>query len=318
MQNIAAVVVTFNREIQLIECLNAIKNQTLVPSRLFIIDNHSTEDTYKELFKNGYISALPEKKSDVNQVHTHVVQSLVDIYKNIEVVYIRKAENDGGAGGFYEGMKQAYDSKADWIWLMDDDGVPANNQLEELINNSKNNRLSYTNALVTDIEKSSQLAFSLGDYSSVEEASKDAIIYNFINPFNGTLISRKVIDKIGFIKREMFIWGDETEYTNRVKTNGFKVATITTAIHKHPLMRGKFEQAIPFLEQTNIVVKPNKFARFYYRNLGYNQSKYASKKATKVLYILYHIYFITRFRFKELRVFRTFFKDGLNDKFDRK
>jgi rhamnopyranosyl-N-acetylglucosaminyl-diphospho-decaprenol beta-1,3/1,4-galactofuranosyltransferase len=318
MVNTAAIVVTYNRDLQLIDCLNAIKNQTVVPSTLFIIDNNSTEATYNQLLKNGFITEIPQKESNVNQIFKSQVHSTAYSTKTIEVVYVRKFENDGGAGGFYEGMKQAYDANADWLWMMDDDGVPENNQLEELLKHAEKDNLLYTNALVTAIDDPTKLAFSLGKYNSVDEAKKEPVIHNLINPFNGTLISRKVIDKIGMIKREMFIWGDETEYTNRVKKNGFKMATITSAIHNHPFMRGTFEQAIPLLNQTNIVVKPNKFAHIYYRNLGYNQANYASKKASKVLYALYHIYFITRFKFKELHTFRNFFNDGLRNNFTRK
>jgi rhamnopyranosyl-N-acetylglucosaminyl-diphospho-decaprenol beta-1,3/1,4-galactofuranosyltransferase len=317
MVNTAAIVVTYNRDLQLIDCLNAIKNQTIVPSTLFIIDNNSTEATYNQLLKNGFITEIPQKQSNANQIFKSKVHSTAYSTKTIAVVYVRKFENDGGAGGFYEGMKQAYEANANWLWMMDDDGVPENNQLEELLKHAENGNLLYTNALVTAIDDATQLAFSLGKYNSVDEAKKEPVIHNLLNPFNGTLISRKVIDKIGMIKREMFIWGDETEYTNRVKKNGFKMATITSAIHKHPFMRGAFEQAIPFLKQTNIVVKPNKFAHIYYRNLGYNQANYASIKASKVLYALYHIYFITRFKFKELRTFRNFFNDGLQNNFTR-
>lgn len=313
----AAIVVTFNRETQLIECLDAIVNQSRVPTVLIIIDNNSTEETYKLLLKKGYIKDLPVAFSNSNQIFNSKIESKSVTGQTIDVIYVRKYLNDGGAGGFYEGMKQAYEAQADWLWMMDDDGVPDYNQLEELVKHATNSGLFYSNALVTAIDEPSKLAFSLGNYKSVKEAVKEPIIHNLINPFNGTLISRKVIDKIGMIKREMFIWGDETEYTNRVKKNGFKTGTITSAIHKHPFMRGTFELAIPLVSKTKIVVKPNKFAKYYYRNLGYNQANYASKKAAAVLYLLYHIYFITRLKFKSLKTFRLFYKDGLKNNYNR-
>ena len=318
MLNTAAIVVTFNRDIQLIDCLKAIKNQTVVPTTLFIIDNHSTEATYNQLIKFGFIKEVPKKEANENQVFKSQVFATANSSKTIDVVYVRKFENDGGAGGFYEGMKQAYDAGAEWLWMMDDDGVPEENQLEELLKGAENGNLLYSNALVSAIDDGSKLAFSLGQFESIAEARKQAIIPNLMNPFNGTLISRKVIDKIGFIKREMFIWGDENEYTNRVKKNGFETGTITSAIHKHPFMRGTFEQAVPFFPQTNIIIKPAKFAHIYYRNLGFNQANYNSAKATKVLYTLYHVYFITRFKFKELTKFRTYFRDGTQNNFSRK
>jgi GT2 family glycosyltransferase len=45
MNKIAAVVVTYNRKDCLINCLNAIRLQTLPPDIMYIIDNHSTDGT---------------------------------------------------------------------------------------------------------------------------------------------------------------------------------------------------------------------------------------------------------------------------------
>jgi GT2 family glycosyltransferase len=314
----AAIVVTFNREIQLIECLKAIQAQTEVPSQLIIIDNHSSEKTYKSLFKNKFISIIPENIPVEDQIIKSKIFSTRSPDVKIPILYVRKRVNDGGAGGFYAGMKLAYDEGADWLWMMDDDGIPNENQLQELIKGANQYGLSYANALVTNIEDESQLAFTLGSFKSAQDAKSKEIIHNLMSPFNGTLITRDLIDKIGLIKREMFIWGDETEYTNRVRKNGFKIGTITSALHSHPLMRGKFTYALPLLNKFKIIIKPVHFSHFYYRNLGYNQQNYGSLKSTIVLYSIYIFYFSTRFKFKELRKFSLFYKDGVANKFDRK
>lgn len=313
----AAVVVTFNREIQLMDCLDAILSQTQAPSHLVIIDNHSNEKTPQKLLENGFITKLPAEVSNEDLIYKAIVYSKTDISIPIPVSYVRKFENDGGAGGFYAGMKHAYDMGVEYLWLMDDDGVPEHNQLEQLISGSIKFGIFYINALVTSINNSKDLAFSLGDFKSTEDAKKNELIENLINPFNGTLIHRSVIEKIGMIKREMFIWGDETEYTNRVRKNGFRIGTFTNAIHRHPVMKGKFDTVLPFYSGIKIVVKPEYFSKHYYRNLGYNQTNYASKRATAINFYLYVFYFLTRFKFKELQKFITFFNDGKANKFDR-
>ena len=314
-QKTAAVVVTFNRKELLIKCLDSIRYQSLKPDVIFIIDNFSSDGTPDFLLEKNYIGYLPEINLFENQLIEYQVNSLNGSDKTIKVFYIRKYSNDGGAGGFYEGMKQAFDYGADWIWMMDDDGLTDKEQLSKLIEGAQNFGLEYSNALVTNIDNKDQLAFSLGGFSSVEEVQKQKVIFNVMNPFNGTLISRNLIDKIGFIKREMFIWGDETEYTNRVRKNGFKIATITEAIHLHPLMKGTFEQVFPFFNNAKVIVKPAHFSHIYYRNLGYNQKNYASEKSTNVVYYLYVIYFLTRFKFRELIKFSKYFKKGIKNNF---
>jgi len=151
-----AIVVTFNRENQLIDCLEAILAQTEIPSHLVIIDNHSNEKTPQMLMKKGYIGQLPQESKE-NKVYSSSVLSTKDSSISIPVSYVRKFENDGGAGGFYAGMKHAYELEATYLWMMDDDGVPAENQLEKLIEGSIKNELFYCNALVTSIDNPTEI-----------------------------------------------------------------------------------------------------------------------------------------------------------------
>jgi len=64
---------------------------------------------------------------------------------------VRKFENDGGAGGFYEGMKQAYEPGFNWIWIMDDDCIPTETALEELNKHSKLENLGFLSSRVVGI-----------------------------------------------------------------------------------------------------------------------------------------------------------------------
>lgn len=85
---VAAVVVTYNRKELLRECLNALLNQTRPLDEIIVIDNASTDGTQEMIAKEfPYIT------------------------------YVLMSENIGGAGGFHEGMKLAYEKGYDWIWV---------------------------------------------------------------------------------------------------------------------------------------------------------------------------------------------------------
>ncbi|MFX5031312.1 hypothetical protein ABTC49_19370, partial [Acinetobacter baumannii] len=56
----------------------------------------------------------------------------------------------------------------------------------------------------------------------------------FLNPFNGCLICRSVVDRIGLPRKELFIWGDEAEYFLRALSRGVKIGTILGAEFWHP------------------------------------------------------------------------------------
>jgi rhamnopyranosyl-N-acetylglucosaminyl-diphospho-decaprenol beta-1,3/1,4-galactofuranosyltransferase len=107
MTTIAAVVVTFNRRALLVECVDALLPQTVPLDQIFIIDNASTDGTEELVRLKGFAD-------------------------HARITYIRMQKNSGGSGGFYEGMRIAFEKNYDWIWVMDDDAEPEVNALETL------------------------------------------------------------------------------------------------------------------------------------------------------------------------------------------
>lgn len=308
----AAVVVTYNRKELLTNCLNAIFNQSHSVNSIYIIDNNSNDGTPEFLLKNKILGKLPQLDSTINEKESEV--KILENGNEITINYIRKSNNDGGAGGFYEGMKQAYDDEFDWLWFMDDDGVPDKNQLKLLLKANSVSNIEYLNALVIDIEKENSLAFGLGNYNYVNEL-KSELIKGMANPFNGTLISRKIIQSIGLIKREMFIWGDESEYLQRVLKNGFEIATVVAAKHRHPKNKGRIERVIPFFSRPSVLIKPKKFAHIYYRNFAYLSSTYGEKQKLNRIVLYYAIYYLCRFQFKMLYDLIKYTKKGIKGDF---
>lgn len=309
---VAAVVVTYNRPEELIVCLDGIMAQERLPEVLFIVDNHSEMSTPEQLFEAGFISRLPEKEAKEDRSSSRTLHGTKKTESEIEVVYIRKHKNDGGAGGFYTGMKQACDRGVDWVWMMDDDGVPDSKQLSLLMDYAETNDYHFLNALVISKDDESQLAFELGNLT-MKEITASPFLPDHTAAFNGTLLSRKLIDEIGLIKKEMFIWGDETEYTHRTVKHGFKKGTVTSALHRHPPLKGKKVNVLPFSKRYKIILKPEHFSHHYYRNLGYNTAQYGTQKAMRVLYIFYTVYFLRKWKWKELMKFYTWFSKGIQN-----
>ena len=103
---VAVVVVTYNRKALLVECLEALLNQTHAPERILVIDNAATDGTPELLAQMGLLNEP-------------------------SIWYQRLEENLGGAGGFEIGMRLAYSHlDCDWFWLMDDDTIPTPAALE--------------------------------------------------------------------------------------------------------------------------------------------------------------------------------------------
>jgi rhamnopyranosyl-N-acetylglucosaminyl-diphospho-decaprenol beta-1,3/1,4-galactofuranosyltransferase len=315
MSKIAAIVVTYNKEDLLLQCLDSIVKQTKPVDAIFIIDNQSSESTAKALFEVKYIRILPTRGMQTDQILKSSIKSSNINDEDIEIIYILKHSNDGGAGGFFYGQKLAYDMGYDWLWFMDDDGMAEKNQLKILIDNSNRFKLKYSNALVINRDDYTELAFDLNGCRNVADVIEQDVIYDHANPFNGTLICRELIHKIGFIKREMFIWGDESEYMKRVKKFGEKIATIVPAKHYHPKNQGNQERVFPFYNRYKVTIKPSNRSHIYYRNLAFINSQYEKKSALLRSLLLYSLFYISRFRIVDLFEFWKHSLRGIKNDF---
>lgn len=211
---LAAVIVTYNRKELLGNNIRMLLKQTLPFDRIFIVDNCSTDGTYDYLIQQGWMDEGP-------------------------FVYVKTASNIGGAGGFYTGTKAAFEAGADWIVLMDDDGAAADEHTFALLFQAARklyakNRKLFVNALV---QQGELLSFKIDQMYSVAEAlaaAKDGLLEGAANPFNGTMLSRELVEAIGYPNPDFFIKGDEVNYKQRAFDAGAHVVTVVDARYIHP------------------------------------------------------------------------------------
>lgn len=199
---IIAVVVTYNRKELLCECMQSILGQTLPPNEIIVVDNSSTDGTNNLFQEDGIF--------------------------DIELIsYQRLEKNIGGAGGFYEGIKQAADKKADWIWIMDDDTIPYPNTLEQLCNNLDLGlgKVSFLASCVYGPDGQPMNEPSV-DTNPMENGCanwycklSDGLVKIKNATFVSLLINYNAVNEAGLPRWEYFIWGDDIEYTTRLTRN---------------------------------------------------------------------------------------------------
>lgn len=221
-------------------------------------------------------------------------------------------ENLGGAGGFYAGQKYGYDNCYDWVWMMDDDGVPEKDQLNQLIFACEKYHKKAANPLVVNVSQPDILSLTSEPISKYQTTE---ITCDVTCPFNGTFLHRDAMATAGLIKKEMFIYGDEVEYRKRLEVNGYQLVTVTHAIHHHPHIRSNYAFAIPGINILKIKLKPKHFSNFFYRNLGYFNHTYASKKVVFVDAIAYILFFLRKLQWIELKKFCKFYRRGIKNDF---
>ena len=145
------------------------------------------------------------------------------------------ATNTGGAGGFSHGLERAIGSGADLVWLMDDDGLPEPDCLTLLLERAD---LDFWGPAVLAAQDPGRLCFPIRlpggstvvhEMAEVEKAAVDGLIEGVLIPFNGVLVTRELVERIGLPREEFFIWGDDHEYRLRAEEAGARVATVVTS-----------------------------------------------------------------------------------------
>jgi rhamnopyranosyl-N-acetylglucosaminyl-diphospho-decaprenol beta-1,3/1,4-galactofuranosyltransferase len=149
--------------------------------------------------------------------------------------------NSGGAGGFHDGLAWALERGADLVWLMDDDGLPEPGCLETLL--ARSGELDFWGPVVVDRDDPERLVFPIRlpggtrvvhAMSDVRRAAAAGVIGGIVIPFNGVLVTRDLVERIGLPRAEFFIWGDDHEYRLRAERAGARIATVVDARVRHP------------------------------------------------------------------------------------
>lgn len=117
MKNVIALVVTHNRHQSLVNCIEAIRSQSLQPDQILVINNGSSD----------YTSVWLDQQDDV-----------IHIYQ----------DNMGPSGGFYSGIAWSHQHQYNWVWCMEDDSYPHPTALEMLLNGNTENETSLLSSLI--------------------------------------------------------------------------------------------------------------------------------------------------------------------------
>ena len=214
MQHVTAVVVTYNRIDLLKECVQALREQKVdrdTQLDIFLVDNASTDGTKEWI--GGMASAGDAEDRRIYATHL--------------------AENTGGAGGSYTGMKWAYEHGADAIWIMDDDTIPQADALQKLLDGmmcagnevAPQDEIGFVSSTVLWIDGSPFCQMNRQHYVGQEVtvsgkgAEESALTLQAVDRCNLCFTS---LYKSGSGKqraaacKEYFIWGDDKEYTLRI------------------------------------------------------------------------------------------------------
>ena len=209
MDQIFAVVLSYKRKDLLKRCLEGIAAQSRPCDAVIVVDNASNDGTEEMLLECG-----------------------IDNLK----VYVL-SHNTGASGGFSAGYRIAYQQGADYIWMMDDDVIPEPDALQRLVESGDRLRgcdqpFSYLvsvarteDGLLTNVPSVDQRANAI-EYENWPELLDLGVVPVRPATYVSILVPRASLQRYGLPLADMFMWGDDTEYTLRMSQNepGYLVA----------------------------------------------------------------------------------------------
>lgn len=209
MGKVSAAVVTYNRLNCLKKVIECLKNQTHKLSDIIVVNNGSND---------GTTEWLAQQKD----------------------LIVFNQDNLGGSGGFYRGIKEAMSLENDWVWCMDDDVYPRPDCLEQLLREDRPNigilcpkRIQNNKIFISEYKKLNlsnpvkrlhQSPLQVNDIVNNVPVEIEGMV------FEGPLIKRHLIEKIGLPNKDLFIFYDDTDYSYRCVCAGYKVMYIPNAI----------------------------------------------------------------------------------------
>ncbi|MFZ0780430.1 MAG: glycosyltransferase family 2 protein [Candidatus Sulfotelmatobacter sp.] len=213
--SIASVTVVYNGAAHLPRQLHALKRQTRALDEMIMVDNASSDDSVRLVEAD-----FPE------------------------VTILNQPKNIGVGGGFSVGLDySATQRKHDWIWLLDQDSLPADDSLEQLLKavDSLGDQADSVAILAPTCtnEKTnlnySGLVWRYGLRNAPVSARHNPISFVDSVISSGTLLRREAIEKVGLPRSDFFMDFVDHEYCLRLRRHGYKIAVVRASRFEHAI-----------------------------------------------------------------------------------
>lgn len=279
-KNLAIIIVNFNGAKDTIECVRSIeKNCKLENLEIIIVDNASSENDKKLLLDN-----LKENKVILND------------------------RNMGFAVANNIGIEYAINRNFENILLLNNDTLITKCSLEDMLRVlNENKEIGAVSCSILYNSERDKIWFDGGNinwktYLSTHDNMKkifkktnDIVDVGFISGCC-LMVKKEVIDKIGMLPTEYFMYFEDTDFSAKIIDSGYKMKIVKKAVIYHKVSASSGGEESPFSIQ------------WCNRNRLIFMKKYRNKSKNNFRYVTSNIYFfITRF----VRFFQYIFKGDI-------
>jgi len=213
--SIAAVFATYNKKECALRCLQDLLQQTRCPDRVIITVNGCSD---------GTAAAITEYTEDTTG--------------NVDIISLPR--NAGNPGGTWMAIERAIAGGCNWVWLLDDDARVEFDALERLTTFGDLNPRNVYGSLAVD-PTTGEMSWPLGVLEKngrMRIACKKSELpaekcFQVRGIWLGALISREIFEQVGPLEADLFIRGEDEEYSARIRQNRHAFFCVKDSLVKH-------------------------------------------------------------------------------------
>ena len=219
-KKVGIVICNYNKEKEVLECIQCILESKFTDYDLYVVDNGSTDHSVEQIQKN---------------------------YPT-EVTLLVNTENLGGSGGFNTGLRLVYEKGYPYVMCVDNDAMLDENAVGNLYQFLEMHpEAGMAGAKVYHLEAPDYVqqfgqtidfkhfCTEVPYFNAIEDGTMPEYLYVDAVAACSLMVRRTVIDQIGLMPEENFLYWDDTEWCYLCNQAGFKVASVGNAVALHAM-----------------------------------------------------------------------------------
>ena len=220
MKQIGIVICNYNKKNDALACIRSILESKFQDYDIYVVDNASTDGS-AEAIRNAY---------------------------GEQVTLLVNQENLGGSGGFNTGLRAAFQKGYPYLMCVDNDALLDENAVGNLLAFLQEHPETGIAAAKIYHREAPDYVQQFGQkidfenfctdvtyLNAYEDRSMPEYVYTDAVAACALMIRRSVIEKIGFMPEENFLYWDDTEWCYLCNRAGWKVASVGNAMALHAM-----------------------------------------------------------------------------------
>lgn len=220
MKQIGIVICNYNKKDDVLACIQSVLESKFQDYDIYVVDNASTDGS-AEAIKKAY---------------------------GEQVALLVNQENLGGSGGFNTGLRAAFEKGYPYLMCIDNDALLDENAVGNLLDFLQEHPETGIAAAKIYHREAPDYVQQFGQkidfenfctevtyLNAYEDGSMPEYVYTDAVAACALMIRRSVIEKIGFMPEENFLYWDDTEWCYLCNKAGWKVASVGNAMALHAM-----------------------------------------------------------------------------------